>query len=210
MGHQLFPDLQQVAPAHQPVYRGDAQLCHVLPQLLGHEVHEVDNILRLPGKSFSQFRVLCGNARRTGIQAAYPHHTASHCYQGRCGEAEFLRSQHTGNGHIPPGHQLAVGLNNHLTAQSVLDQRLVGLRHTQLPGQARSGNGAAGSRASAAVMAGDQHHLRSRLGHARRDGAYTGFADQFDANPRTAVDVLHIINELGQIFNRIDVVVGRR
>ena len=101
-----------------------------------------------------------------GVQIGQSHLAAAHGHQGRGGEAEFLGAQHTGDRHVPPGHQLAVGLDDHLGSQAVFDEGLVGLRHAQLPGQARTHDGVPGGRAGAAVVAGDEHHLGACLGDA--------------------------------------------
>ena len=91
-----------------------------------------------------------------------------------------------------------------------MNQRLVSLRHPQLPGQARPLNGAAGGRSGTAVVAGDQHHLRPGLGNAGGNRAYSRLADQFDTDPGEPVGVFQIIYQLGQVLDGVDVMVGRR
>ena len=49
-----------------------------------------------------------------------------------------------------------------------------------------------------------------RLGHACRDGADTDGADELDVDAGVGVGVLQVVNELGQILDRIDVMVRRR
>ena len=49
-----------------------------------------------------------------------------------------------------------------------------------------------------------------RLGHARRDRADAGRADQLHADARDRIDLLQIVDELRQILDRIDVVMRRR
>ncbi len=49
-----------------------------------------------------------------------------------------------------------------------------------------------------------------RLGHARGDRADPDLGDQLDADARPGVHVLEIVDELGQILDRVDVVVRRR
>ena len=71
-------------------------------------------------------------------------------------------------------------------------------------------DGAAGRGAGAAVMAGDQHHLGTGLGHAGGDGANPRLADQLHADPGPAVGVFQVIDQLGQVLDRVDVVVRRR
>ncbi len=86
----------------------------------------------------------------------------------------------------------------------------MGLRQAQLPGQARVRDGVAGRRAGAAVVAGDQHHLGARLGNAGGDGANAGLADQLDADASLAIGIFQIVNQLGQVLDRVNVVVRRR
>ncbi len=59
-------------------------------------------------------------------------------------------------------------------------------------------------------IAADQHHVGMRLGHARGHRAHAHFGHQLHRNARARIDVLQIVDELRQIFDRIDVVVRRR
>ena len=120
-------DLQEVSAAHQLVYGAHTQLRHMLPQLLGDEAHKVHHIFGPARKALAQLGILGGHTHRAGVQVADPHHDASHGDQRRSGKAELLRAQHTGDGHIPAGHQLAVRLHHHTGAEPVLHQRLMGL-----------------------------------------------------------------------------------
>ena len=52
--------------------------------------------------------------------------------------------------------------------------------------------------------------IGARLGDARRDGADPDFGDQLDRDARALVDVLEVVDELGDILDRIDIVVRRR
>ena len=49
-----------------------------------------------------------------------------------------------------------------------------------------------------------------RLRNARRDRADADFGDQLHADARVAIRVLQIVNQLGQILDRVDVVMRRR
>lgn len=48
------------------------------------------------------------------------------------------------------------------------------------------------------------------LGHAGRNRSHADFGDQLDADARRRVRVLQVEDQLGQVFDRIDVVVRRR
>ena len=66
------------------------------------------------------------------------------------------------------------------------------------------------SGAGAAVVTGDQHHVGVRLGDAGRHGADTDLGDQLGVDSRLWVGVLEVVDQLLEILDRVDVVVGRR
>src|SRR5690606_6791613 len=80
----------------------------------------------------------------------------------------------------------------------------------QLPGGAGVLERGQRAGAGAAVVAGDEHHVRVRLRHARGDGADPDLADQLDVDPRPGVGVLEVVDELGQVLDGVDVVVRGR
>ena len=67
-----------------------------------------------------------------------------------------------------------------------------------------------GRGAGAADMAGDQDHVGLGLGDAGGDRADAGLGDQLHADPGVRVDLLQVVDELGQVLDRVDVVVRRR
>ena len=200
---------QQVGAAHQFVHGAHAELCHVFPQLLGHKGQVADDVLRPALEVFAQLGVLGADAHGAGVQVAHPHHDAALGHQQACAEAEFLRAQHAADRHVPPAEQLGVALDPHPGAQAVQDQGLVGLGDAQLPGQAGVLDGGAGGRAGAAVVARHQDDLRARLGDAGGDGAHPRLADQLDVDAGGAVGVFQVVDQLGQVLDGVDVVVGR-
>ena len=59
-------------------------------------------------------------------------------------------------------------------------------------------------------MPADLDRVRERLGDPRRDRADSGFGDQLHGHPGGRVDALQIVDELRQVLDAVDVVVGRR
>src|SRR5581483_3687257 len=49
-----------------------------------------------------------------------------------------------------------------------------------------------------------------RFRYAGRDGPDADFGNQLDRNPRLGIDILQIVDELGQVLDRVNVVVRRR
>ena len=62
----------------------------------------------------------------------------------------------------------------------------------------------------ATIVAGDQHHVRVSLGHAGRDRPHTHLGHQLNADARFGVGIFEVVDQLCQILDRVDVVVGRR
>ena len=161
-------------------------------------------------KAPPELLVLGGNAHGAGVFGADAHHHTAHADQGRCRETEFLCSQQGGDGHVAAAHQFSVRLEDHPAAQAVFHQASVSLRQAKLPGQARIVDGASGRRAGTPVIAGDQDDLGSCLGDTRSDGADARLRDKLDIDPGIPVGVFEIVDQLGQVFDGVNVVMGRR
>ena len=103
-----------------------------------------------------------------------------------------------------------VMLGQGTATQVVADQRLVRFGHAQLPRHAGVADRADRRRAGAAVMAGNGDQVRTGLDHAGGNRAHAGMADQLHRHQCGRVDLLEVVDQLGQVFDGIDVVVRRR
>ena len=204
------PGFQQIHPSDHFGDGGEAQLGHNFPQFLGHEVEVVDQMPRLAGEAFAEFGVLGGDAHRAGVEVAFAQHNAAVDDEGGGGHAEFLGAEQGGDGDIPSGFELAVGLHHDAAAEVVGDQHLLGFGHAQFPGQAGVFDGRFRRSAGAAVVSADQHHIAMPFGDAGGNGANAHFGHQLDMDAGVGVDVFEVVDQLRQILNGIDVVVGRR
>ena len=202
--------IQNFHPANHFLHRAETQLRHNFPQLLGYEKEVVDDILRLAGKAFPQFRVLGGNAHGAGVQVALPQHNAAADNQRSRGKADFIGPQQESDGGVPAGFQLPIGLHYDPAAEVVGDQYLLGFGQAQLPGQAGVFDRGLRRGSGAAVMPANQHYIAVAFGNAGGDGANAHFRHQFDMDPGRRIDVFQVVNQLGQILNGIDVVMRRR
>ena len=169
---QILFHLQQIRAAYQLIHGAHTETGHVFPQILGNEFHKVHDVFRFSAESFAKLRILGRHAHRAGVQVADTHHYAAHGYQRRCGKTELLGAQHGRNGHILASHQLSVGLDSDAPPETVLNQGLMRLRQSQLPGHSRMVDGASGSRARSSVITGNQDNLGPGLCHAGRYGSY--------------------------------------
>ena len=138
------------------------------------------------------------------------HHDAARDDQGRGGETDLVGTQERGDHHVPAGAHAAVRLDRDASAQAVQDQGLVGLGQPDLPGRAGVLDGGQRAGAGAAVVAGDGHMVRMGLGDPGGHGAHADLGDQLDGDARPGIDVLQVMDELGQVLDRVDIVVRRR
>jgi hypothetical protein len=106
--------------------------------------------------------------------------------------------------------QFAVGLHADAAAQIVQEKNLLGFRQAEFPWQAGMLDGTERRGAGAAGVAGDEDHVSVRLGYACGYCAHTYFRHQLDGDARLRVDVLEVVDKLGEILDGVDVVMGRR
>ena len=90
------------------------------------------------------------------------------------------------------------------------NERLVRLGQAEFPRHAGVFDGGQRRRARAAVVTADEHHVGVRLRHAGGNRADADFGDELHADAGVAVRVLQVVNQLREVFDRINVVVRRR
>ena len=122
----------------------------------------------------------------------------------------FLGAQQGCNHHIPASLEAAIGPQQHPIAQAVLQQAAVHLGEAQLPGTAGMLNRTQWRGASATVMAGNLDHIGIGLGHTGGDRANANLGHQFHRHLGGGMDLVQVMDQLGQVLNGIDVVVRRR
>ena len=196
--------------AHHLVDRGEPKLGHDLACLLGHHHHVVHHVFRLAAEARPQLAVLRGDAHGAGILLAIALHQAAHRDERHGGEPEFFGAQEAGDRHIATIHQLAIGFEHDAAAQTVLQQGLLRFGQAHLERQACMMDRIARGCTCATVRTGDEDLVRTALGNAGRDRAYARFGNELDRYARAGVGVLQIEDELGQVLDRIDVVMRRR
>lgn len=125
-------------------------------------------------------------------------------------KAELLGPEQRADHDITPGLQLAVDLDSYPAAQLVQHERLLGFGQAELPRQ--PGVLDAGQRRGpgAAVMPRNEDDIGVRLGDTRRDRPDPDFGDELDRNARLRIRIPEVVDQLREIFDRIDVVRRRR
>ena len=158
--------------------RAEPERREVLAHLLGDVLEERDDELGLAAEPLAQLGVLRRDTDRTRVEMADAHHHAARHHE-RCGrEAELLGAEQRRDHDVAAGLQLAVDLHDDAVAQTVHEQRLLGLGEAELPRRARVLERREGARTRAAVVARDQHDIRVRLRHARGDRADPDLGDE--------------------------------
>ena len=202
--------LEPIGPADHLVHRPESELGHQLAHVLGDEAEVVLDELRLAGELLAQLRVLRRHADRAGVQVADAHHDAARHDERRGRKAEFLGAEQRGDDHVAAGLELAVHLDDDAIAEAVEEQDLLRFGEPELPGDAGVLDRGQRRRAGAAVVTGNQHDVGVRLRHASGDRADADLGDQLDVHARDRVGVLQVVNQLRQVFDRVDVVMRRR
>ena len=201
---------ETVGPAHDLVERGGAQPRQMLAHVLGQEGHEIDDLLRRAGELAPQSLVLGGHPDGAAVGVALADHEAADGKKRRGADAELLGAEQCRDDDVPARAQPAVDPQPHPLAQAVEGEHLMHLGQPDLPGDARELDGGERARTRAAGVAGDGDHVRMRLRNPGRHGADAGACDQLYAHARGGVDLLQVVDELGEILDGVDVVMRRR
>ena len=137
---------------------------------------------------------------------ALPHHDTTHGDERRSRETPLFGPKETRDGDITASADLTIGLHGHPSTQVVQNQRLVRLSQPQLHGvldtsPARS--------AGTAVVARDEDVVGLRLRDTAGNDTDTDLGYKFHRHAGAGVGALKIVDELLQILDGIDIVMGR-
>ena len=202
--------LKQIGATDQILESGHPEQAEQLSDFFGDIPEEIDHMLRNTRETLAQRFLLGGHAHRAIIRVADAGHDAALSDHRHGSEAVLLGTQQRCNQHIPTGLQTAVSPEQHTIAQTVLQQSTVHLGETQLPRTTGVLDRTEGRRPGSAVMAGNLNHVSIGLGHASGDGADADLSDQLHAHRSGRMHLMQVVNQLREIFDGIDVVVGRR
>ena len=81
---------------------------------------------------------------------------------------------------------------------------------SQLPRQSGMIDGSTRRSAGTTVITADKYNICTSLDYAGSNRTDTHLAYQLNANAGTGISILQVVNQLGQIFNRIDIMMRRR
>ena len=204
------PHVEALRLPHHVLEPPEPELRHELADFFGHEEEVVDDMLGLAGEPGSEHRILRRHSHRTGVEMALSHHDAAARDEGGGREAELVGAEQRPDGHVPSGADATVHLHRDAAPERVEDEGLVGLREPDLPRRPRVLDRREGACPRAAVVSGDGDVVRVALRDPGRHRAHPHLGDQLHADPGLGVDVLQIVHELGEILDRVDVVVWRR
>ncbi len=202
--------LEQLRAPDQLVDRAHAELRHQPARLLGDHEQVVDDVLGLALEARAQLGILGRDPDRAGVEVADAHHHAAERDQRRGREAELVGPEDRGDHDVAAGAHLTVDLDEDARAQVVAQQRLLGLREPDLPGDAGVVDRRLRRSAGAAVVPGDHDVVGVRLGDAGRDGPHAHLGHELDRDAGARVRAAQVVDQLLEVLDRVDVVVRRR
>ena len=167
-------------------------------------------MIRRAAKTGSQIIILGTHPHRTSIGMTLTNHQTAQCQQRRGANTEFLGSQHRGNNDVSTSPDTPVSAQRYPLAEPVERKHLMGFCQAKLQRTTRELDRGQGCSTCSADRAGNIDDVSICLGHAGSDGANAGRGDQFHPDPRLRIDLFEVVDQLGQVFDGIDVMVRRR
>ena len=138
------------------------------------------------------------------------HHDATTHDKWRGRKAKLFGTKKSCDDYIATCFHLTVGLNNDSISKTIQHQCLLRLSQTQLPRCASMLERSQRRSTGATVMTRNQYNICFRFSNTSGDRADTDFGNEFDVHPRNRVRIFKIVNQLLEIFNRINVVMRWR
>ena len=206
---QRLARLDQVDPADELLEAPHPHLREELADLLGDHEEVVHDVLGLAVEAAAKLRVLARDPHRARVQVADAHHDAARRDQRGGREAELVGAQERGDQHVAAGAHLTVDLQDDPRAQVVLQQGLLGLGQADLPRHPGRLDRRQRRGAGAAVVARDHHVIGAGLDHAGGHGAHADLRRQLHRDRGLRVGGAQVVDQLLQVLDRVDVVVGR-
>ena len=204
-----FAHIEQIGTTNHIVEFTNTQLRHDLADFFGDEEEVIHDVFGLAGEFLTQIGVLGSDTDGASVQMAFTHHDAAFHDQRSGRKTEFIRAQQRANRHVTPRFHLTVGLHAHTATQAVQHQRLLGFSQTDFPRAAAMLDRRPRRSARTAVVTCNHQMVGLALGNTCCNRTDTDFRHQFHADVAMGRDVFQIVNQLCQIFNRINIVVRR-
>ena len=196
--------------ADEFVEAANAHLRHKLAHFFGDVEKVVDDVLWRTLEARAQHRVLGRHAHRTGVEMTLAHHDAARGDQWGGREAHLVGAEQGRDNDIAAGADAAIGLDDDAAAQAVGDERLLGFGQADFPRAAGMLDRGERRGAGASLEARNGDMVGARLGDAGRDRADAHFGNELYRDRSLRVGVAQVVDELGQVLDRVDVVMRRR
>ena len=196
----------EVGTADDVLQASNAHLGEILPHLLGEEREEVDHIVGTAHEACTEAFVLRSHTDGTGVGVAFAHHHATEHDERQCAECELIGTEHRHDDDVLGRLQLTIGLQSHLVAETVADERLLGFGKAYFGRNACKAHRTGGRGSCTTFGTADDDEVGLGLGYAGSDGSHTTFGHQLHAHGSLGVDVLQVEDELGEVLDAVDVV----
>ena len=201
---------QELRASDSLVERAQSEFGEMFARLLREKAEEVDDMGGASREELALLDTLGRDADGAGVAVASTVLNAAESDKQSGSESEFFGAEQGCDHDIAACFELSVDLHLDAPSEPVLDKRLLGFGKSKFPGEPGVLRGSEGGRARSAVEAGDENDVRVGLGDACGDRADTGFRNELDADAGFRVRAAEVVDQLGEVFDRVDVVVWRR
>ena len=203
-------DFQQVRTPDQIIELANPQLSHELTHFFTDGIKEGHNVFRFTPEFESKLILLGRHPNRTGVQVAHSEHGTAGSNQRSGSKVEFFSSQQGTHDDVSPCLEATIGSEHHPGAQIIEHEGLLCFSKTQLERHTRILDRALRRGPGSTVIATDENHIGKRLGNTGSNGSDSGASHEFDTHLGARIDLFEVVNELRQIFDRVNIVVRWR
>mmetsp|Transcript_9325 Transcript_9325/g.18389 ORF Transcript_9325/g.18389 Transcript_9325/m.18389 type:complete len:622 (-) Transcript_9325:3164-5029(-) len=202
-------DAEHVSASNHLLVCAESKESHVRANVLSKELEEVHHVLRLANKLGAELRVLGCDTDGTCVEVALTHHDASKSNKRGGTEATLLGTEKSGDDNITTSLHLTVSLETHARTEVVHNESLLSLGDTKLPRETGTVDSSPCCGTGATITTTDDDVVSLGLGSTSSNNTDTNLGYKLDRNLTVRVSVLQIVNKLGKILDRVNIVMRR-
>ena len=188
----------------------EAHFCQRLTHLLCKEAEIVYHIFVVSTEVLTQLRILSSHTHRTSIGMTLTHHyTTQHNEHGST-KTKLLGTQQCHRDDVASRFYLSIGLQTHLSTQSVKHQCLLSFRQTNLRRNTCIAHWRGRRSTCTTFSTRNYNQVGFSLSHTCSNGSYPTLGNQLHTDLCFRIYILQVEDKLSQVLDRVNIVMRRR
>ena len=201
---------EQVAAATSFFERMEAKACKDFTDFVCNKVEEVFDVFRLACKTLAEFSILRCNTHRALVRMALAVHHAAKAYEQVCRKSKFFGTEESCHHNVTARLELTIDLELDAATQVIEHKCLFRFGNTKFPREAGMLDRSKRRSTRTTIVARNEHYIGMSFRDTRGNRTHAHFGHKLHRDTGLRVRITQIVNELGQVFDRVNIMMRRR